>query len=490
MGEVRVRFAPSPTGHLHIGSARTALFNWLFARHHGGAFVLRIEDTDRQRSSEDYLKSILSDLRWIGLNWDEGPEVGGPLGPYRQMERLDIYREYAKKLLLAGRAYPCYCTPLELAAEREEAQKAGRPSGYGGRCRELSSAERARREAEGRKPALRFRVLPGKTVIDDVIRGPVEFDNALIEDFIIMKSDGIPVYNFAATVDDSLMKITHILRGEEHLSNTPRQVMVYETLGFEKPCFAHMTIILNEDRSKLSKREGATHLADFRDRGFLPEALVNFLALLGWAPEADREIVSLADIVREFNLPDVSAHSAIFNEQKLDWLNSQYIKALSPADLARLSLPFFQKENLLPETPSPAALARLEKLSKIYSERLRTLAQFPRDAAWAFRESIEYDPEAHAKYLKKDSVPEALLGLAERLGGVDPFEEGPIEEALRRLAGEMGISAAKLIHPSRVAITGCSVSPGIFEVMAILGKEGTLRRLTDAGKSILGERVT
>jgi len=484
MGEVRVRFAPSPTGHLHIGSARTALFNWLFARHHGGTFVLRIEDTDRQRSSEDYLKSILSDLRWIGLNWDEGPEVGGALGPYRQMERLDIYRKYADKLIEAGRAYPCYCTPEELSAGREEAQKAGLPSGYDGRCRELSSAERAQREAEGRRPALRFRVIPGRTMIDDVIRGQVEFDNSLIEDFIIMKSDGIPVYNFAATVDDSLMKITHILRGEEHLSNTPRQIMVYEALGFEKPRFAHMTIILNDDRTKLSKREGATHLADFRERGFLPEALVNFLALLGWAPSADRENESLAELVREFNLPDVSAHPAIFNEQKLDWINSQYIKNLTPANLARLSLPFFQRENLLPETPSRADLARLEKLSVIYSERLRTLAQFPKDADWAFRESIEYEPEACAKYLKKDSVPEALLRLAEKLSNVDPFEEAPIEEALRNLAGEMGISAGKLIHPSRVAITGRSVSPGIFEVMAILGKEETIRRLNEARKAV------
>ncbi|MFH0801141.1 MAG: glutamate--tRNA ligase [bacterium] len=484
MGEVRVRFAPSPTGHLHIGSARTALFNWLFARHHGGVFVLRIEDTDRQRSSEDYLKSILSDLRWIGLNWDEGPEVEGALGPYRQMERLDIYREYADKLIAAGRAYPCYCTPEELSAGREEAQKAGLPSGYDGRCRELSAAERARREAEGRRPALRFRVVPGRTIIDDVIRGQVEFDNALIEDFIIMKSDGIPVYNFAATVDDSLMKITHILRGEEHLSNTPRQIMVYEALGFEKPRFAHMTIILNDDRTKLSKREGATHLADFRERGFLPEALVNFLALLGWAPSADREIVSLAEIVREFNLPDVSSHPAIFNEQKLDWINSQYIKNLTPADLARLSLPFFQRENLIPETPSPADLVRLEKLSGIYSERLRTLAQFPKDADWAFRESIEYEPESRAKYLEKDSVPEALSRLAEKLSNVEPFGEAPIEESLRSLAGEMGISAGKLIHPSRVAITGRSVSPGIFEVMAIMGKEETIRRLNEARKTI------
>jgi glutamyl-tRNA synthetase len=484
MEKVRVRFAPSPTGHLHIGSARTALFNWLFARHHGGTFVLRIEDTDRQRSSDEYLESILGDLRWIGLDWDEGPGIGGAYGPYRQMERLDIYGEYARRLLESGRAYPCYCTPGELAAGREEAQKSGLQAGYDGRCRKLSPRERERLESEGRKPALRFRVIPGRTAIDDVIRGKVEFDNSLIEDFIIMKSDGIPVYNFAATVDDSLMKITHILRGEEHLSNTPRQVMLYEALGLETPRFAHMTIILNEDRTKLSKREGATNLDDFRRRGFLPEALVNFLALLGWAPAADRELVSLEEIVREFKLEDVSAHSAIFNEQKLDWINSQYIKALSQGELARLSLPFFQGANLLPGEPSTADLSRLEKVSAIYGERLRTLAQFPADSAWAFRERVEYEPEAVEKHLKKDSVPGILSSLAERLSTIEPFREDSAEEALRGLATEMGLSAGKLIHPSRVALTGRSASPGIFEVMTVLGKDETVRRLKEAGKAI------
>ncbi len=354
MSDIRVRFAPSPTGSLHIGGARTALFNWFFARHNDGAFVLRIEDTDLERSTGEAARGIVSALRWLGLDWDEGPETGGTYGPYFQSQRLRFYAEAANKLLEQGQAYYCYCTQEELVERRQEAMRAGKAPRYDGRCRLLAQEERTRLEQAGRRPALRFHIPPaGATVVSDAIRGEVAFSHEVLDDFIIMKSNGLPAYNFACVVDDASMKISHVLRAEEHLSNTPRQILIYQALGEPLPVFAHLPMILAPDRSKLSKRHGATSVQEFSEQGFLPEALLNYLALLGWSPEGEEEIMPLSEMVRQFSLERVGKTAAIYDTKKLTWMNGHYLSEIDLDSVVEQAIPFLHQKRLVPEEVAP-----------------------------------------------------------------------------------------------------------------------------------------
>lgn len=468
---VRVRFAPSPTGHLHIGSARTALFNWLYAQRMKGIFILRIEDTDLRRNVDEAFGAILEAMKWLGLDWQEGP--------YYQSQRLELYRKEVERLLEEGWAYHCYCLPEELEQRRKEALEKGEKPMYDRHCRELPPEKKAELEREGRKPAVRFKVpLEGKISFNDVIRGEIEFPTSEIEDFVIMRRDGIPTYNLACVVDDYHMGITHVIRGEDHISNTPKQILLYRAFGYPIPQFAHLPMILGPDRSRLSKRHGATSVNAYRDMGFLPEAMLNFLALLGWSPGGNREIISREEMIEEFELERVKKHPAIFNMDKLIWLNSHYMKTTSPSYLAHLAIPFLRREGLVGEEDYPVEM--LERIMPLVQERAKTLGELARWVDFFFEEEIEYEPSAVEEWLK-DSKHKNLLALAkEVLSEVDPFTKDNIETALRGLAEQEGVKAREVFHPLRVAVTGKTVSPPLLESLAILGKEQTLKRIERA----------
>lgn len=473
---VRVRFAPSPTGHLHIGSARTALFNWLLARHEGGMFMLRIEDTDRERSKDAFLETVLADLRWLGLDWDEGPDKGGGVGPYFQSQRLDIYKKYADQLLTEGKAYHCYCTPDELARKRDAALAEKKTPGYDGACRELTAARKSALEAEGRTPVIRFRVPErGMVTVDDAIRGVVEFSPELLEDFVIVKSDGFPPYNFACVVDDHLMGITHVMRGEEHLSNTPRQVLLYRAFGWAPPVFGHLSIILDEHKKKLSKRTGSTYLGEFRDAGFLPEAILNFLTLLGWAPGDDLEIMPLEEIVRRFGFAGIGKSPAVFDFKKLEWMNGQYIMKLDKSALAERLIPFLKEAGYVSDPVDSKKIEWIGELTVLFRERIKTLREFVTESAYFFIDDYPVDGDAAAQILTPPAV-DLTRELIERLEPLQ-FTHDALESAVRAFAEEKGVKAAAAIHPLRLLLTGRKSSPGIFEVIALLGKEKTLARL-------------
>lgn len=481
---VRVRFAPSPTGSLHIGGARTALFNYLFARSQGGKFILRLEDTDFERHQEEAEANILENLRWLGLEWDEGPDCGGPYGPYRQSERLELYQREARRLLEAGLAYPCYCTPEELAVERERMRKEGKVPRYSGRCRNLTPQERAELETKGIKPALRLKVpAEGQIVVNDLIRGEVVFDCSTLDDFIIMKSSGVPTYNFACVVDDAHMKISHVIRAEEHLSNTPKQLLVYQALGYEPPAFAHVPMILAPDRSKLSKRHGATGVEEFRAQGFVPEALLNYLALLGWSPGDEQEIFSKEELIARFSLEAVSKHAAVYDIQKLTWFNSQYLNLLPLERLYELALPFFREAGLGEEVEKAERDYVLRVLAAVRS-RARTLVELVDMSSYFFRDDFAYDPKGVDKFFRRPGVAELLREGREVLARLSSFDEASVEAAYRRLIEEKGIKGGDLIHPTRLALTGRTVGPGLFEIMALLGKEKCLTRLERAAQWI------
>lgn len=479
---VRVRFAPSPTGELHVGGARTALFNWLFARREGGVFVLRIEDTDRNRSAEEFEASIMEDLRWLGLVWDEGPDVGGPYGPYRQSERAAVYREEAEKLFRSGRAYPCYCPPEELEKERQEFLRLGRPPRYSGRCRDLGPEERARLERKGVPRVVRVAApAAGETVVQDLIRGRVAFPNAqAMDDFVILKSDGLPTYNFACVVDDARMRITHVLRAEEHLSNTPRQILLYELLGYPPPRFAHLPMILAPDRSKLSKRHGATAVREYREMGFLPEAVVNYLALLGWSPGGEEEFFSLEELSRLFSLERVGKTASVYDVEKMAWFNGRYLRRADLRRLARLAWSFFRRAGLVEGEPDEGRLRYVEEMLRLGRERIRTLGEAPEFFRYFFRAPEEYDPEGVRKHFSLPSIGEWLGMLGQRLKELPDFGPAAVESAYRSLAGELGIPAAVLIHATRLAVTGRTVGPGLFELVSLLGREEVLSRLERA----------
>ena len=470
----RVRFAPSPTGYLHVGGARTALFNWLFARHHAGTFILRIEDTDRNRSSDAMVQAILDGMEWLGLDWDEGP--------VHQADGLERHRRDALRLLEEGRAYRCFCTPEELEARRAAAE-GEHGWRYDRQCtRTVSPEESEERAAAGEPFTVRFRVPEGETAWDDAVHGRTRFDNADIEDFIVLRTDGTPIYNLAVVSDDRDMAITHVIRGDDHLSNTPKQILLYEALGWELPVFAHLPMILGSDGKRLSKRHGATAVGQYREEGILPHAMVNFLALLGWSPGDDTEIMALDELVRRFSLDRINKKSAVFDTEKLEWLNGQHLSA-SPAEALA---PEVTDRLVLAGLAAPEELAQqqawLLSLIDLLKTRARTVADIADRARPYLAESLEYEEAAVAKHWarKPDDVAERLRRLRDVLTRVERWEEQPLEDALRGLAEELGVGAGKLIHPLRLAVTGSAVSPGIFEVLVVLGRERTLARLDQA----------
>ena len=471
---VRVRFAPSPTGRLHVGSAHTALFNWLFARHHGGTFVLRIEDTDRSRVVEGALEDILEGLRWLGLDWDEGP--------YFQSERAEIYRRHADVLLERGWAYRCFCSPERLERMRREQQARGEPPKYDRRCRNLPPDEVKRRVEAGEPHVVRLKVpLEGETKFVDLIRGEIVFRNSELDDLILLKSDGFPTYHLANVVDDHLMGITHVLRAEEWISSTPKHILLYEAFGWEPPKFAHLPLILGPDKSKLSKRHGATALLDYRDKGYLPEAMANFLALLGWSPGDGREKLSKEEMIEEFSLEGVGKRGSVFDEAKLEWLNGLYIKELPPEHLFDRVLPFWERSGFVRPEELDGRRDWLLKLLELLRERAKKLTDFAEGAEYFFRDPEDYDPQGQKKHWKdRRQTAERLRLLRDRLADLEDFDETSVESATRGLAEELGISAAKLIHPTRLAVSGRTFGPGLFEMLALLGKETVLRRLDRA----------
>ena len=476
---VRVRFAPSPTGYLHVGGARTALFNYLFARHHGGVFVLRIEDTDRERSTDESVAAIYDAMRWLGLHWDEGPDAAGKHGPYLQSARLPLYAEAAERLLSQGSAYRCYCEPEDLKRRRDEAMRRGEPPKYDRRCLALPAGESEARATRGDPFALRFRMPDGETSWEDGVRGTVSFQNAVLDDLVILRSDRHPTYNFAAVVDDHGMEITHVLRGDDHISNTPRQLRLYAALGFDPPHFAHIPMILGPDGTRLSKRHGATSVTAFRDEGFLPEAMVNFLALLGWAYDGERELFTMDELTRAFTLDRVSKNPAIFNYEKLEWMNGEYFRALPLPRRTELVLEHLRATDEVP-------LERLQdrefvmRAVEAVGERMKRPRDFLTYSAYLFVDRVDPEPGPWGELQAKPKAAERLRKLAEVIHEVDPFEHDPLEQATRGLATQEGIKAGEVIMPARIALTGKKVTPGIFDVMLLLGRERTVRRLRDA----------
>ena len=473
---VRLRFAPSPTGYLHVGGARTALFNWLYARRVGGAFVLRIEDTDVERSSADMVTGILDSLRWLGLDWDEGPGVGGPHGPYFQTERLDLYRRAAHALVASGHAYRCYCKPEDLKAKRDAAQAAGSSWTYDRACRALTPEDRAARDAAGAPHAIRFLVPDGRTSFHDLVHGVIDFDHANIEDFVVLRSDGYPTYHLSVVVDDVAMEMTHVVRGDDHISNTPKQVLLYRAMNAPVPEFAHVPLILGSDKKRLSKRHGATSVGEYEKQGYLPEAMVNFLALLGWSPGNDQELFTREELIERFSLEGISGGNAVFNPEKLDWFNQQHIMRLAGSEILARMGPDLAAAGLL-----DAALAdrsRTEQAIDLVKPRAKKLADIVPQLRPFLVDAIERDPAAVAKHLAAPDLGPHLAAWRERLATVAPFEPAPIEAALRALAEERGIKAGVLIHATRVAVTGQAVSPGLFEVLTLVGRDRVLRRLT------------
>ncbi|MCZ6780803.1 MAG: glutamate--tRNA ligase [Nitrospirae bacterium] len=461
MSDVRVRFAPSPTGYLHIGGVRTALFNWLYARHHRGKFILRIEDTDQSRSTEDAIQAILNGLRWVGLDWDEGP--------YRQTERMDLYRQHATKLFDQQQAYWCVCSAEDLEVRRKEAQAKGLPVKYDGRCR-----ARGITNSNG-EAALRFKApQEGQTVIDDLIKGKVVFDNSVQDDLIILRTNGYPTYNFSVVVDDALMGITHVIRGDDHLNNTPRQLPIFQALGYEVPRFGHLPMILGADKTRLSKRHGATSILAYQELGYLPEAMVNYLVRLGWS-YGDQEIFSVAELIEKFSFDSVQKASALFDPDKLLWVNAQYIHHGEVKRLAALLQPFLDQAGL-GDAARSAPEGWLERLVIALQERARTLQEMAAVATPYVMDHIPLEEAGAKKFLTPAIVP-TLAKLADRLSALPEFSKDTLEKTFKELLDKEGIKMGQLAQPVRVALTGRTASPGIFDVMDLLGKDRTLARL-------------
>lgn len=478
---VRVRFAPSPTGYLHIGGARTALFNWLFARRHGGAFVLRIEDTDAERSSWDMVAGIVDGMRWLGLDWDEGPDVGGPHAPYFQSQRLDKYREMAERLVASGHAYYCYCSAETIQRKREAAEAAGGGWKYDRTCCALTADDIRRLEADTTPRAIRFRVPDGSTQFDDLVHGPIAFDNANIEDFVILRSDRQPTYHLSVVADDVDMEITHVVRGDDHISNTPKQLLLYQAFGSPTPSFAHVPLILGPDKKRLSKRHGATSVMEYSRLGYLPEAFVNFLSLLGWSPGNDQELMSRAELIAQFSLEGISGGNAVFNPEKLDWFNQQYIARMTAAELIARIQPLLEAAGLWKDAYADEPLAGwLERIVELLKPRVRRLPDFVEGARPFLGDAVEIDPEAARKHLARPELRSALEALSERYASLPAFDAAALEDALRVLAESHGLKPAALIHATRVAVTGRAASPGLFEVLELVGRERTRIRLTSA----------
>jgi len=475
---VRVRFAPSPTGFPHVGNIRTALFNWLYARHSGGTFIVRIEDTDVARKVEGALEAILDGLRWLGLDWDEGPEVGGKYGPYFQSQRLDLYTEAANRLVEQGDAYRCYCSPERMAEMRAEQQKRKQSPGYDRRCRDLSETERTQKEKEGITPVVRFKMpLEGQTSFSDIIWGEITVENSTLDDYVLLKSDGYPTYHLANVVDDYLMEISHVLRAEEWLSSVPRHKLLYQALGYEMPQLAHLPMILGPDRSKLSKRHGAVSIIEYREQGYLPEAMLNFLALLGWSLDDKTDIIARDELVKRFSLERISKTAAIFNHEKLDWMNGVFLRELSHGELLRKIMPFL--ESGLPEAVKrPVPEEYVSRIVPLIRERINTLAEAATYADFFFLDELEYDASLLiGKKMTAETTLKALKAAQEKLSLLESFDHDSLEGTLRPLAEELGLKTGQLFSPLRVATTGRTAAPPLFETMVVLGKERCLQRL-------------
>ena len=471
MSQVRVRFAPSPTGYLHVGGARTAIFNWLYARRHGGVFVLRIEDTDRERSSDEMVQAILDGMDWLGMTPDEGPHFQSRAG--------ERHRADARRLLDSGRAYRCFCDPDEIRTRRAEAEKAGLPTAYPRTCRDLPDAESNRRAEAGETHAVRFRVPGGNVAWDDAVHGPTSFEGSTIEDFVIVRSDGTPTYMLSVVSDDAAMEITHVIRGDDHLSNTPKQILLYDALGQRPPTFAHLPMILGEDRKRLSKRHGAVSVLEYREQGFLPDTMFNFLALLGWSPGDDRQKMDRDELVDAFDLGGVGKSPAIFDLTKLEWLNGQYIAEAALDDLEPDVRARLREAGLWQDRWAAEDRAWFRAVLELLRPRARRLPDLVTQGEPFFdpTTSPKYEPKAAKKHLKGDDPGGRLRQVRDRLAAVEPWSPGPLEDALRVLAEELDVSAGKLIHPTRLAVTGRGASPGLFEVLELIGRERSLARL-------------
>ncbi len=510
-GEIRVRFAPSPTGHLHIGGARTALFNWLYARKTRGTMVLRIEDTDAERSTKESYEAILESMEWLGLDWDEGPVKGGPYGPYLQSARSIVYRAEIEKLIESGDAYHCFCSPEELEELRREALANNKPVVYDGRCRRLPPEEVEARLQKNHPHVIRFKLQGGVTRFGDIVRGRLEFDNDELDDFVIRKSDGRPTYNFAVVVDDAAMKISHVIRGDDHLPNTPKQVLLYRALGYRLPKFAHLPMILGSDRTRLSKRHGATSVQEYRRLGYTPDGLINYLALLGWSLDGKTEFFERRSLIDKFSLKRVSKNPAAFDSAKLDHINAEHFQRLKPLQKVTLIYNGLRSQKVLPpdfhveEWADPAvskesldmdALSdrafraeapRLGVIINVMGNRLRSVAEAPARLAYLYKDDYPQNTEALEKHLSSAEVSIRMKSLAEVLDTLAPFNRTEIETAVRNLAASLGVKAGELIHPCRVALTGDEVSPDIFAVIHLLGRKKSVERLLSAAAYRAGD---
>ena len=479
MTKIRTRFAPSPTGFLHIGGARTTLYNWLFARRHKGDFILRIEDTDEVRSTDESVTAILDSVKWLGLDWDEGPADGktdrGPYSPYFQMQRVPIYRKYLNQLVDEGKAYRCYCTKEELDEMRRLAQLEKRPPRYAGRCRSLSAAQRSALEAQGKKFSIRFKMpAAGVTVVDDQIRGKVSFENSLQQDLVIWKTTDGPTYNFCCVIDDHLMEMSHVVRGDEHLSNTPSQIQIYYALGWTPPLFAHLSMILGPDGSKLSKRHGATSVLEYRDQGYLPHTMRNYLALLGWSTSESQQLFTDEDLISKFDLAGCQKSPATFDTVKLNWMNGEYIRQTPIDELVELARPFLEKAGLI-GLPGPD----LKRVIALEHEKFKLLSEIPTLVEF-FYKPVVFDPKTFDKVLKAPGAKQVLESLAEALEAFAPFEDKALEARIRKFVEEKGLKNGQVFHPIRVAMTGRTEGPTLFLMLEIMGKETVVARLRAA----------
>ncbi|HEX9974785.1 MAG TPA: glutamate--tRNA ligase [bacterium] len=467
--KVRVRFAPSPTGYLHIGGARTAIFNWLYARHHEGTFLLRIEDTDFARSDPKMVQAIYEGLKWLGLDWDEAPIF--------QSQRIQLYRQVAQQLVAGDKAYYCYCSPKNRNEQQSE-ESNERVYRYDGRCRNLSVSEKQRFEVAGVSKVVRFKVAAGKTNFYDEVHGSLTVDNNEIDDFVILRSDGIPTYNFAVVVDDHEMHITHVIRGDDHLSNTSKQVLIYQSLNWVAPKFAHVPLILGSDKKRLSKRHGAASVSEYEAIGYLPEAMLNFLLLLGWSPGDDREIMTRHEMIESFSLKGISKKSAVFDEAKLIWMNGQYINQMSDEEILQKIVPILHDRHLIDR--SNFSDAYIKRVISLLKPKIKKISDFVNLGFYFFKDPDQFDPEAVKKHWQDDAAIDRLKKVHKSLANLEIFDTITIENTIRSLSEELGITAAKLIHPVRLALTGFGVSPGLFELMEVLSKEVVLRRINKA----------
>jgi glutamyl-tRNA synthetase len=476
---IRVRFAPSPTGYLHVGGLRTALYNYLFAKHNGGKFILRIEDTDQSRKVEGALENLIRTLKWAGLEYDEGPDKDGSCGPYIQSQRLPIYRKHALDLIQKGTAYYCFCTPERLEEVRKNQTVLKQSFSYDRRCREIPSEEAERRIAAGEKYVVRMKVpLTGEMTFEDAIRGKVTIAYKVLDDQVILKSDGFPTYHLAVVVDDHLMGITHVIRGEEWLPSAPKHLLLYRYFGWDAPVLAHLPLLLNPDKSKLSKRQGDVAVEDYRSKGYLKEAIINFVAFLGWNPGDEREVFTLDQLIHDFSLERVGKAGAVFNVEKLNWLNQQHIRLLSDETLAEMFRPMLEAKGI--QIADETYFLRVIELLK---EKLTFPQDFGEYSTYFFEDPKTYEEEGVRKYWEP-KTPERLVRLAEVLNDMQDFSHPTIEAAMKRLADELQIKTSKLIHPARLVVSGKQVGPSLYELMSVLGKETVVRRLRTASKAI------